>query len=170
MCVSFIGHSMSPQSVSPSTCQPVSQTVQCTVSELLMFQIPYQKTFLLQGAPYVFERFSEAVLRSWVNVEMKCYHIYFNSGIYLSNTTKKEFVTSAMASLQSLAFFGQKAADTHNCFGEDSLYSLKAVRKFSWIFKSFIVIISVEKNLLKHWHSLHNSLLYLGPLELLGIQ
>ena len=29
----------------------------------------------LQGAPYVFERFSEAVLRPWVDVEMKCYHI-----------------------------------------------------------------------------------------------
>ena len=30
----------------------------------------------VQGAPYVFERFSEAVLRSWVDVEMKCYHIF----------------------------------------------------------------------------------------------
>ena len=29
----------------------------------------------IQGAPYVFERFSEAVLRSWVDVEMKCHHI-----------------------------------------------------------------------------------------------
>ena len=35
-----------------------------------------------------------------------------------------------MASLQPLAFFGQKAADTHSFFGEDSLYSLKAVRNF----------------------------------------
>jgi hypothetical protein len=35
-----------------------------------------------------------------------------------------------MASLQPLAFFGQKAADTHSFFGEYSLYSLKAVRKF----------------------------------------
>ena len=42
----------------------------------------------LQGAPYVFERFSEAVLRSWVDVEMKCCQIFFNSGIYLSNTIK----------------------------------------------------------------------------------
>ena len=31
---------------------------------------------VLQGAPYVFERFLEAVLRSWVDVEMKCYHIF----------------------------------------------------------------------------------------------
>ena len=53
-----------------------------------------------------------------------------------------------MASLQPLAFFGQKAADMHSFFGEDSLYSLKAVRKFSWIFKSFSVIIFVEKILL----------------------
>ena len=30
----------------------------------------------LQGAPYVFERFSEAVLRPWVDVEMKSYHIF----------------------------------------------------------------------------------------------
>ena len=30
----------------------------------------------IQGAPYVFERFSEAVLRSWVDVEMKCHHIF----------------------------------------------------------------------------------------------
>jgi hypothetical protein len=50
-----------------------------------------------------------------------------------------------MASLQPLAFFGQKAADTHSFFGKDSLYSLKAVRKFPWIFKSFSVIIFVEK-------------------------
>ena len=63
-----------------------------------------------------------------------------------------------MASLQPLAFFGKKAADTYSFFGEDSLYSLKAVRK------SFIVIIFVEKNLL------HISLFYLGPIELLGIQ
>ena len=31
---------------------------------------------LLQGAPYVFERFSEAVLRSLVDVEIKYYHIF----------------------------------------------------------------------------------------------
>ena len=74
-----------------------------------------------------------------------------------------------MASLQPLAFFGQKAADTHSFFGEDSLYSLKAVRKFLWIFKSFSLIISVETILLQHWHSLHNLLSYLGPLELLGL-
>ena len=49
-----------------------------------------------------------------------------------------------MASLQPLAFFGQKAADTHSFFVEDSLYSLKAVRKFSWIFKSVSMIIFVE--------------------------
>ena len=30
----------------------------------------------IQGAPCVFERFSEAVLRSWVDVEIKCYHIF----------------------------------------------------------------------------------------------
>ena len=30
----------------------------------------------IQGAPYVFERFSEAVLRSWVDVEIKYYHIF----------------------------------------------------------------------------------------------
>jgi hypothetical protein len=36
-----------------------------------------------------------------------------------------------MASLRPLAFFGKKAADMHSFFGEDSLYSLKAVRKFS---------------------------------------
>ena len=35
-----------------------------------------QKTRQIQGAPYVFERFSEAVLRPWVDVEMKCYHIF----------------------------------------------------------------------------------------------
>jgi len=49
-----------------------------------------------------------------------------------------------MASLQPLAFFGQKAADTHSFFVEDSLYSLKAVRKFSWIFESVSMIIFVE--------------------------
>ena len=74
-----------------------------------------------------------------------------------------------MASLQPLAFFGQKAADTHSFFGEDSLYSLKAVRKFLSIFKSFSLIIFVETILLQHWHSLHNLLSYLGPLELLGL-
>ena len=40
--------------------------------------------------------------------------------------------------------FGQKAADMHSFFGEDSLYSLKDVRKFSWISKSFSAIIFVE--------------------------
>ena len=30
----------------------------------------------IQGAPYVFERCSEAVLRPWVDVEMKSYHIF----------------------------------------------------------------------------------------------
>ena len=103
----------------------------------------------------------------WCRNEMLSY--FYNSGIYLSNTTKKFFVTSAMASLQPLAFFGQKAADTHSFFGEDSLYSLKAVRKFLWIFKSFSLIIFVETILLQHWHSLHNLLSYLGPLELLGL-
>jgi hypothetical protein len=53
-----------------------------------------------------------------------------------------------MASLQPLAFFCQKAADSHNFFGEDSLYSLKAVRKFSWSFKSVSLIIFVETILL----------------------
>jgi hypothetical protein len=55
-----------------------------------------------------------------------------------------------MASLQPLAFFGQKAADTLSFFGEDSLYSLKAVRIFLWIFKSFRLIIFVETILLQH--------------------
>ena len=40
-----------------------------------------------------------------------------------------------MASLQPLAFFGQKAADTHSFLGEDSLYSLKAVKKNSFHFQ-----------------------------------
>ena len=30
----------------------------------------------IQGAPYVFEQFSEAVLMSWVAAEIKCYHIF----------------------------------------------------------------------------------------------
>ena len=59
-----------------------------------------------------------------------------------------------MASLQPLAFFGQKAADTHSFLGEDSLYSLKAVKKFSWIFTSLSMIFFVETILLQHWHSL----------------
>ena len=42
------------------------ETLQKKDSEHCMFK---------QGAPYVFERFSEAVLRPWVDVEMKCYHI-----------------------------------------------------------------------------------------------
>ena len=55
-----------------------------------------------------------------------------------------------MASLPPLAFFGQKAADTHSFFGEDSLYSLKVVRKFLWNFKSLSLIIFVETVLLQH--------------------
>ena len=41
-----------------------------------MHQKHYVNTKYIQGAPYVFERFSEAVLRPWVDVEMKSYHIF----------------------------------------------------------------------------------------------
>ena len=44
------------------------------------------------------------------------------------------------ATAYASAFLGQKPADTHSLFGEDSINSLKVVRQFSWIFKSFIFV------------------------------
>ena len=42
----------------------------------ILIQMSQSGTDYIQGAPYVFERFSEAVLRSWVDIEIKCYHIF----------------------------------------------------------------------------------------------
>ena len=54
----------------------VPRHTQILADHLTLFQPGGTDYAHLQGAPYVFERFSEAVLRPWVDVEMKSYHIF----------------------------------------------------------------------------------------------